>query len=99
MRLSISSLNKFVVIFLPVFIFFSGCAHHQEAAKKDSHTHTSKIQIAVFPVENLSGTRCPPEEIRETLINSLESKAFQVLEREKLEKFMAKYRVRYVGRE
>jgi hypothetical protein len=51
----------------------------------------------MFPVENLSGTAAPLEEIRQALIERLNKQGFEVLGEENLEKFMAKHRIRYVG--
>jgi hypothetical protein len=56
-----------------------------------------KFRIAVFPVENLSGTVVPLKEIRQVSIDKLRAKGVDVLEEEALEKLMAKYRIRYTG--
>jgi len=97
MSSSINSLDRVIVILFSVFLCFSGCAHTQEAPKRGLHPPAEKFLIAVFPIENLSGTIAPLKEIRESLIKTLKAEGFQVLGEEKLEKFMAKHRVRYVG--
>ena len=56
-----------------------------------------QFSIAVFPIDNLTGTRAPLREIRESLINLLRTRGLDVLEDETLEKFMARNRVRYTG--
>jgi TolB-like protein len=56
-----------------------------------------RIRVAVFPVENLSGTVAPVKEIRQMFIEKLGARGVDVLDEETLEKFMAKYRIRYTG--
>jgi TolB-like protein len=94
---SISYLDKVIVILFSVLLLFSGCANTQEATRRDFHPPSKNYPIAVFPVENLSRTIAPLKEIRESFINTLKADGFEVLEEERLEKFMAKHRIRYVG--
>jgi hypothetical protein len=65
--------------------------------KESPFADKEKFRIAVFPVENLSGTVAPLKEIRQVAIDKLRAKGVDVLEEEALEKFMAKYRIRYTG--
>lgn len=83
-----------ILIFL---VILSGCASTKGTARGESHTGAERFRIAVFPVENLSGTPSPVKEIRQSVINRLKTEGFPVLEEEVLEKFMAKYRIRYAG--
>ena len=53
--------------------------------------------VAVFPVENLSGGPIPESEIRQFLIDALESASVQVLDEAALEQFFERHRVRYTG--
>ncbi len=53
--------------------------------------------IAVFPLENLSGSAAPLSKIRERLIARMKRRGLLVLGEEALESFMARHRVRYTG--
>jgi hypothetical protein len=55
------------------------------------------ILIAVFPVDNLSGQPAPLNDIRQSLLDSLEQKGLNILDKEVLESFMARHRMRYTG--
>lgn len=54
-------------------------------------------RVAVFPVENLSGTGVPARDIRSFLIGRLLSQGIQVLDDGELDRFMERYRVRYAA--
>jgi TolB-like protein len=85
-------------LFLVGAIFFlSGCAGTSEGIKRGSYPVNRQFSIAVFPIENLTGTRAPLREIRESLINLLRARGLDVLEDETLEKVMARNRIRYTG--
>jgi len=79
------------------FIFFSGCANTEKTVKADIQPEPRRYQIAVLPMENLSGTTAPLRDMRLALISGLKDRGVNVLGEQTLEKFMAKYRVRYVG--
>jgi len=53
--------------------------------------------VAVFPVENLSGGPVPAEQIRQMLVDRLTAAGFRVLGAEALDDFMARHRVRYAA--
>jgi TolB-like protein len=84
-------------ILLIFLVILSGCAYTKWTAGGESHTGVERFQIAVYPVENLSGTPSPLKEIRQSVINRLKTGGFSVLEEGILEKFMAKHRIRYTG--
>lgn len=52
---------------------------------------------AVLPLENLSDSKAPMKELQATLLAMLEARGYRLLDQALLEKFMAKYRMRYVG--
>jgi len=81
-------------IFL-VFILLSGFARAEERVQ--TNIEQGKFSIAVFPVENLSGTMAPLRDVRELYISQLKRRGFHVLEEETLEKFMTRNRIRYTG--
>jgi len=55
------------------------------------------LQVAVLPVENLSGAPAPLKEIRGLLSDGLKARGLKVLDEKSLEQFMASYRMRYAG--
>jgi TolB-like protein len=93
---STSFLNKIAVLLFVGLLYLSGCAYTKGTVRRELHTG-EKFQIAVFPVENLSGTPSPLKEIRQSVINRLKTEGFPVLEDGILEKFMARHRIRYTG--
>jgi TolB-like protein len=78
-------------LFLPVFV------SAKEVRKKDSPEGGRPFNIAIYPVENLSATRAPLEEIRQAFVERLTKQGVQVLDDESLERFMARHRIRHVG--
>ena len=97
MTLSTNFLNKTAVILSVGLLYLSGCFYGKGTVKGELNTGEEKFQIAVFPVENLSGTPSPSKEMRQSVINRLKTEGFPVLEEEILEKFMARHRIRYTG--
>lgn len=53
--------------------------------------------IAVFPMENLTGTLSPARELRKALIARLERRGLRILDEKALEEVMAKHRIRYTA--
>jgi TolB-like protein len=90
-------LNKALIIFFAGLLLLAGCATGREGTKKNLPGVREQFLIAVFPVENLSGTPVPLKEIRGALIEGLKVRGIDVLQDDALEKFMAKHRVRYTG--
>jgi len=78
-------------------LFFPNLANAGETKKKNPAAGEERIRIAVYPVENLSGNCCTIKEIRQMFIENLGAKGVDVVDEETLEKFMAKYRIRYTG--
>ena len=97
MTSSTNFLNKAAVISLAGLVCLLGCASPKRIVKEEALASGKKIQIAVFPVENLSATPSPLKEIRESAISRLRAEGFPVLEEGTLDKFMARHRVRYTG--
>jgi len=84
-------------ILLMFLVILSGCAYPKGTVRGGAQARAKKFQIAVFPVENLSGTLSPLKEIRQSAIDRLRAEGFPVLEEGILDKFMARHRVRYTG--
>jgi len=89
--------RKVAAFLLAGLFFFSGLANAKEMSKESSLSSQGKFSIAIFPVENLSGTMAPLKEIRQVFIERLREQRLHILEEEALEKFMAKHRIRHVG--
>jgi TolB-like protein len=85
------------VILLAFLLFLPSCSSSMGALKGGLSTLGEKYRVAVFPFQNLSGTPIPIKEIRQSFINSLEAKGFEILDDGILEKFMAKHRIRDTG--
>ena len=62
-----------------------------------SQPRNSMALLAVFPVENLTGGAIPGGEVRQYLIDRIESQGIRVLGAGRLEAFLTKHRVRYTG--
>jgi len=92
-----SFLNKTSFIFFAGLLFLMGCITGKEATKQNFPGTGGSFLIAVLPMENLSGTAAPLREIRGDIINGLKARGIGVLQEDVLEKFMARYRIRYTG--
>jgi hypothetical protein len=90
-------LNKIASLLILGLLLFPSLANSKEIKKESPAVNEERIRIAVFPVENLSGTVAPVKEIRQTFVEKLGSVGVDVLDEETFEKFMAKYRIRYTG--
>jgi TolB-like protein len=90
-------LNKLASLLILSLLFFQGLAYTKEIKNENPAAGQEKIRIAVFPVENLGGTFAPLKQIRQMFIEKLGAKGVDVVDEETLEKFMAKYRIRYTG--
>ena len=96
MILSANFLSKAFLFFLALLIF-PGVASSQEIGRKDSPGSGRNSNIAIFPVENLSGTAAPLKEIRQAFVEELKKQGIHILQEESLERFMARHRIRYTG--
>ncbi len=85
-----------VVSFLAGIFFLSGCSSTKETLKRYPQSG-DRFSIAVYPVENLSGTKAPIQEIKQLFIGRLRQMGFDVLGEEAIEKFMVNNRIRYTG--
>jgi hypothetical protein len=94
---STSFLNKTALFLIPCLLCLSGEAWGEKRGIRDSHPRAEKFCVAVFPIENLSGTMAPLKEIRRSLMNHLRQEGFRILEEETFDKFMERYRIRYAG--
>ena len=91
-------MKRFGAAILLIFVvIISGCGNTKEMVKVDTHPRQAKIKIAVLPIENLSATTAPLRDIRLSLVDGLRAHGATIIEEQELERFMAKYRVRYVG--
>lgn len=96
MILSTDFLSKGFLFFL-VLLVFPGLPNAGETGRNGSQQGGANSKIAIFPVENLSGTAAPLKEIRQVFVEELKKQGVPVLEDESFEKFMARWRIRYTG--
>jgi TolB-like protein len=89
--------NKFALILILALLLSPGFAHSKEIGKENFGTKRERIRVAVFPLENLSGSMAPVKEIRQMFIEKLRTTGIDVLDEETLQKFMARHRIRYTG--
>ncbi len=96
MNLSTGFLSKGFIFFLALLIF-PGFSNAEGVDRNGSPQSGTNPKIAVFPIENLSGTVAPLREIRQIFVEGLKKQGIAVLEDDTFEKFMAKHRIRYTG--
>ncbi len=97
MTLSENCSNKLAFVLILVLFLLPNFANSKELGKGNFATKNGRIRVAVFPLENLSGTVAPVKEIKQMFMGKLRTIGIDVLDEESLEKFMAKHRVRYTG--
>ena len=96
MNLSTGFLSKGFIFFLALLIF-PGFSNAEGVDRNGSPQSGTNPKIAVFPIENLSGTAAPLREIRQIFVEGLKKQGIAVLEDDTFEKFMARHRIRYTG--
>jgi TolB-like protein len=96
MTSSISSLNKLPLVLSVAICLLAACGD-ATAKKTPAMLPEKTMSIAVFPLENLSGTVAPVKAVRESLVTELEGRGIRVLDEQALERFMAKRRIRYTA--
>ena len=96
MNLSTGFLSKGFIFFLALLIF-PGFSNAEGVDRNGSPQIGTNPKIAVFPIENLSGTAAPLREIRQVFVEGLKKQEIAVLEDDTFEKFMARHRIRYTG--
>lgn len=83
--------------FVLIFLFLIGCAHMKDEDSAEVLSKKLNFKVVVYPVENLSGTIVPIQEIRQSFVEGLRQKGFDIVEEETIQKFMARNRIRYTG--
>lgn len=98
MILSVSflNINKGVLVVLSLF-FYTGCANLSSQALVAEPALIKNVRLAVYPTNNLSGTKVPLKETRQLFIERLQTQGVDILSDEALEKFMTRHRIRYTG--
>jgi TolB-like protein len=92
--------NNSVVLIAAILICLTGCSRVNGPVTRvtnDSSAIEDKFPIAVLPIYNLSGSRAPLKDIRESLINSLKKTGVDILDEKVLERVIVRHRIRYVG--
>ncbi len=80
-----------------VFLLLSVFVSVKEIRAKGLSGSRHPWRIAIYPVENLSGTPAPLREIRQAFIERLRREGFHLFVEEDLERFMERHRIRYTG--
>ncbi len=84
-------------VYMAAIIFFTGCSTPKDLGPGPASAdfgNGKKVNVAVFPVSNLSGTPAPLQDLRQALTDSLIHQGFNILDREVLEKILARHRIR-----
>jgi len=96
MTLSInSSTKKLVAAF--AFLALVGCSSAPKIETVEPPAAPPGMRIAVFPMHNLTGRGAPFKKVRLAIIALLKKRGFEVLPENRLEAFMARHRIRYIG--
>jgi TolB-like protein len=96
MILSTGFLSKAFIFFL-VLLVFPGLPNAEETGRNSSSQSGANSNLAIFPIENLSGTAAPLKEIRQAFVEGLKKQGIAVLGDNAFEQFMARHRIRYTG--
>jgi hypothetical protein len=100
MIFSASSLNRVFKICLIAVFCLSGCAaekHGRVVAVSGAKDRAYRMRVAVFPIDNLSGSFVPVRELRQAWIEKLKNLGLDVIDDETLETTMERHRIRYIG--
>ncbi len=84
------------IVFLAGLVFLSGCVQTGKTAAFRV-SPGKELRVAVLPLDNLSGKTAPLKEIKQSLIDRITLQGVEVLSEKATERFMARYRMRYVG--
>jgi len=94
---SISFYHKSLLVALIGIAFCAGCAATGDITPLAKAANIGKYRIAVFPIENLSGSKAPLKELRQTFTERVKAAGFDLLPDASLNLFLARHRIRYVG--
>lgn len=98
MTSSISCSSKLLALLLGGILLCAGCAGTGGGRPPaGSGNEFRSLLIAVLPIDNLSQTAAPRDEIRTLLRERLVAAGFRVLSEEELNDFMTRHRLRYTG--
>ena len=78
-------------------LLLSACAGRHEPSGMAEPPPAGRSRIAVFPVENLSGSLAPSRETRSLFVARLQAAGFNVLDDASLDRVMTRHRVRYTA--
>ena len=83
--------------FLCACLLLCACAGPREGLRAPEPAAPGRARIAVFPVENLSGSVAPSHEIRGFFLARLQAAGYEVLDDDSLDQVMTRHRVRYTA--
>ncbi|MBI5376648.1 MAG: hypothetical protein HZA77_14535 [Candidatus Schekmanbacteria bacterium] len=96
MKYWISFSSRLLVCLSVIILISHGCSITDKKVER-GYENIQKLNIAVLPIQNLSGSVAPLKEIRELLIARVRSMGINVIEESLLEGYMEKNRIRYSG--
>jgi len=96
MKYWISFSSRLLVCLFVIILISPGCSITDKKVER-GYENIQKLNIAVLPIQNLSGSVAPLKEIRELLIARVRSMGINVIEESLLEGYMEKNRIRYSG--
>jgi TolB-like protein len=97
MNSSISFFHKALLIAFIGITFCAGCAGTREIMPMAKAAEIGKHRIAVFPIENLSGSKAPLKELRQAFMERVKTEGFELLPETSLNQFLSRHRIRYIG--
>ena len=83
--------------FLCACLLLCACAGPREGLRAPEPAAAERGRIAVFPMENLSGSLAPLREIRGFFLARLQAAGYEVLDDDSLDQVMTRHRVRYTA--
>ncbi len=97
MILSKSFFRSCSIILLSGLLVSTGCARPASTGHGDDFAGKEHIRIAVFPINNLSGTPAPLKDLRQLLVKGLTDRGIDFLDEKTLQGYMARHRLRYTA--
>lgn len=86
-----------LIVFVPQPSEMEANAETETVGQKEAPSLQKGMRIVVLPVENLSASNAPLDDIGNSISLGLAKSGFRVVNKDRLEQFRKKYRMRYTG--